>query len=198
MPAHPSPGFKVFGIGLSRTGTQSLTAALGLLGFRVVHYPVDAGTLQTLVRGDARFPLLAHFDGLADITVAPYFAELSDLYPDSRFVLTLRERGAWLRSCEAHFAARPAFEAAVDPQQAVPLEIRRFLRAAVYGCHDFHPRRFALAYERHLAAVRAHFEHRPGRLLELDVTAGQGFERLAPFLGLPVPAQAFPHRGRAG
>lgn len=198
MPAAPPPRFKVFGIGLSRTGTQSLTAALQLLGWRLVHYPVDAGTLETLVRGDARFPLLERFDGLADITVVPYYAELAERHPDSRFVLTLRERGAWLRSCRAFFAARPAFEAVDDPAQRVHLEVRRFLRAAVYASYDFDEARFARVYDRHVAAVRSFFADRPGRLLELDITAGQGFERLAPFLGAPVPALPFPHRGRAG
>ena len=34
-----SKRMKVFGIGLSRTGTTSLTAALSMLGINVVHYP---------------------------------------------------------------------------------------------------------------------------------------------------------------
>jgi hypothetical protein len=52
--------FKVFGIGLSRTGTHSLTGALHALGFDTVHYPTDRATLETLARGDVRFPLLAY------------------------------------------------------------------------------------------------------------------------------------------
>lgn len=187
---------KVFGIGLSRTGTQSLTAALRVLGFSVVHYPTDAGTLETLVRGDARFPLLEQHDGIADITVAPYFVDLAARYPDSRFILTLRERESWLRSCRGHFGARPAFEAADSEALRVQLAVRRFLRAAVYATYDFHEARFLQAYERHVATVRQHFATQPGRLLELDITAGDGYAKLAPFLGRPVPDQPFPHRGR--
>ncbi len=190
------PPAKVFGIGLSRTGTQSLTAALHLLGLQVVHYPTDAGTLETLARGDGRFPLLQVCDGLADITTVPVVAQLDALHPGSRFVLTVRERGAWLRSCEAFFATRPAFEPARDESHRVYLELRRFLRAAVYGCYGFHAQRFEAAYERHLAAMQQLFAGRPEQLLVLDIAAGEGFERLAPFLGRPVPALPFPHRGR--
>lgn len=190
--------FKVFGIGLSRTGTQSLSHALNLLGWRAIHYPVDAATLETLARGDARFPLLEAYDGITDITVAPFVAELADRYPDSRFVLTLRGREDWLRSCREHFASRPAFAPGDEAGQRVALEIRRFLRAAVYGCYDFHPGRYAQAWDRHLETVRLRFADEPHRLLEMDIPAGQGWERLAPFLGQAVPARPFPHRGRRG
>lgn len=187
---------KVFGIGLSRTGTQSLTAALRVLGFSVIHYPTDPGTLDTLVRGDARFPLLDVHDGIADITAAPYYGDLDALHPGSRFILTVRERAGWLRSCREHFGARPAFEPADSEALRVHLAIRRFLRAAVYASYDFHEARFVHAYAQHLAAVRQHFAGRPGQLLELDIDAGEGYEKLAPFLGVPVPDPPFPHRGR--
>lgn len=47
---------KVFGIGLSRTGTYSLSKALDVLGFYTIHYPIDPTTLLALFNGDAAFP----------------------------------------------------------------------------------------------------------------------------------------------
>ena len=82
--------FKIFGIGLSKTGTTSLHVALEILGYSSVHYPV---TWEEFDRYDA-----AH-----DITVASRFEELDKLYPGSRFILTLRDLNQWLRSCENHF-----------------------------------------------------------------------------------------------
>ena len=38
---------KVFGIGLSRTGTTSLSEALGILGFSAVHYPATMRDIET-------------------------------------------------------------------------------------------------------------------------------------------------------
>ncbi|MFE4514240.1 sulfotransferase family protein [Kitasatospora sp. NPDC056783] len=182
---------KVFGIGLSRTGTRSLTAALGVLGFDVVHYPVDRATHRTLVAGSARFPLLESRDGLTDITVVPYYQDLDLAWPGSRFVLTVREEESWLRSCRTHWE-RPLPDRGDDRDVRLEREVQRFLRAAVYGCHAFHPERFRRVYRRHVADVTRYFADREDDLLVLDVVAGEGYERLAPFLGAPVPDEPFP------
>lgn len=187
--------FRVFGIGLSRTGTRSLTAALHVLGIDTIHYPIDEGTLRALTTGRLDFGVLDAFDGITDITVAPYYAELARRHPDARFVLTVREEEAWLRSCERHWTGRDAFAPAPTPAAETHMQIRRFLRAAVYGTYDFEPERFRLVYRRHVDAVRRHFASEPGRLLELDITAGDGWDALASFLDRPIPAQPFPHKG---
>ncbi|UJR80840.1 sulfotransferase family protein [Sandaracinus amylolyticus] len=199
-PAPKKP--KVFGLGLSRTGTRSLTAALHVLGFDTVHYPTDRATLDTLVRGDARFPLLDHYDGMTDITTAPYFEDFDRLYPGSKFVLTVRDTPAWLQSCRNHWTGRSAYEAAStsDPiaaeEHRVHMEIRRFLRAAVYASYEFDEARFERAHRRHVENVTRYFANRPNDLLVLDIAGGDGFEKLAPFLGVPVPEQPFPHKGK--
>lgn len=192
---------KVFGLGLSRTGTRSLTAALHVLGFDTVHYPTDRATLDTLVRGDARFPLLDHYDGITDITVSPYFEDLDRNIPGAKFVLTVRDEEPWLRSCQNHWTGRSAFEEAPKDgrgheEHAIHMEIRRFLRAAVYAGYEYEPERFRRAYRRHVDAVTRYFAGRPGDLLVLDIAAGDGYEKLAPFLGVPVPEQPFPHKGK--
>ena len=38
---------------------------------------------------------------------------------------------------------------------------------------------------------------RPGKLVEMDFSSGDGWEKLCPFLGLPVPAKPFPHANKA-
>lgn len=179
---------KVFGIGLSRTGTRSLAAALDILGFDVAHYPTDQKTYETLIRGDAHFPLLNHYDGMTDITVVPYYEELDNAWPGSKFVLTVRDEVDWLNSCHWHWN-RPRDPH--DPQW----KVRHFLRAAVYGCYDFNEARFRCVYRRHVDNVTRYFANRHDHFLRLDITAGQGYELLAPFLGLPVPSKPFPHKG---
>jgi hypothetical protein len=187
---------KVFGLGLSRTGTRSLTAALHVLGFDTVHYPTDASTLETLVRGDARFPLLEHYDGITDITVAPYFEDLDRAYPGSKFILTVRDEASWLRSCRNHWMDRSAYEPGEGEEHRIHMEIRRFLRAAVYASYEFDEARFVRAYRRHVDTVLRYFAGRPQDLLVLDICGGEGYEKLAPFLGVPIPSQPFPHKGK--
>jgi hypothetical protein len=187
---------KVFGLGLSRTGTRSLSAALHVLGFDTLHYPTDQATLETLMRGDVKFPALDHYDGMTDITVSPYFEDLDQTYPGSKFILTVRDEEGWLRSCSNHWTGRPAFEETEEPERKVHLEIRRFLRAAVYGSYEFHPERFVRTMRRHVDNVKRYFADRPNDLLVLDIAGGDGYEKLAPFLGCPLPTQPFPHKGK--
>lgn len=192
-PARP----KVFGLGLSRTGTRSLTAALHVLGWDTVHYPTDAASFEAMSRGDGAFPLLSQYDGLTDITTIPFVHELDARFPRSKFILTTREEKGWLASCANHWSGRSPFEPIEDEEHRVHMEIRRFLRAAVYGCYDFSPERFARVRNEHHAAMRGYFAKRPGDFLELDVTVGDGWQKLAPFLGVPIPEHPFPHKGKS-
>lgn len=185
---------KVFGVGLSRTGTRSLTAALRVLGFDTVHYPTDRATLDTLARGDACFSLLEHYAGITDITVSPYYEDLDHRWPGSKFILTVRDEESWLRSCRTHWANPSNYKK--GEEHRVYMEIKWFLRAAVYGCHEFNEERFRRAYRRHVENVTRYFTGRENDLLVLNIAAGEGYERLAPFLGVPVPEQPFPHNKR--
>jgi hypothetical protein len=145
---------KLFGIGLSRTGTSSLTAALSRLGYSGVHWPSDPLTqyqLLTYLRGDSDgFMLTAadRYDVLTDTPIACVYRELSIAYPDSRFILTTRDEEPWLRSCAAfwsrpRFSHRPEFG---DYCVAVNTHL--------YGRPDFEATSFRAAYANHTARVK--------------------------------------------
>lgn len=187
---------KVFGIGLSRTGTRSLTKALQILGYNVEHYPDDDDTYTELSNGQCDLSILAVLDGLTDIGTVPFYRQFDELYPGSKFILTVRsDTVGWLQSCENHYFNRPAFQPADDPDDEVHYLMRQFLRAAVYGCYSFNRERYLAVYNRHLEDVQAYFKDRPDDLLILDAGKGEGFEKLAPFLDRPVPAEPYPHKG---
>jgi hypothetical protein len=191
----PSPRPKVFGIGLSRTGTRSLTAALHVLGIDTVHYPADAATLAALEAGDGRFPLLAHYDGITDVTTIPALEQLDRLHPGAKFVLTVRDEASWLRACRKQWHAREP-RRVDDETRRLQQALHARLARAVYGGEDFDAGRFARVRREHHERVRRHFASRPGDLLVLDIVGGEGWERLAPFFGLEVPTQPFPHKGK--
>lgn len=186
---------KIFGLGLSRTGTRSLTSALQVLGYDCSHYPIDEDTYTELSHAQYDLTLLKYYDGLTDITTAPFYREFDKLYPGSKFILTVREKEGWLRSCAHHWFNRPAFKETDDPDDLVHLRMRQFLRSAVYGCYNFDPKRFSDVYDRYVREVMEFFKDRPEDLLILDVCSGEGFEKLAPFLDRPVPSEPFPHKG---
>ena len=191
--AAPKP--KVFGLGLSRTGTRSLTSALQILGLDLVHYPIDEDTYSELANGQYDLSILKHHDGLTDITASPYFAQFDKAYPGSKFILTVREKQSWLKSCQNHWYNRPAFKPTDNPDDETHMRMRQLLRAATYGCYSFVPERFSWVYDEHVRSVRDYFKDRPEDLLVIDICAGEGFEKLAAFLERPEPTEPMPHKG---
>jgi len=161
---------KIFGIGLSKTGTSSLSRALEVLGYSCVHFP----------RNDRA---IAAHDASTDAPVAEIFEELDRRFPGSKFIYTVRDRERWLRSCERYYAVR----------QRRPDELAVRLRRAFYGTVEFDAELFAAGYERHEQRVLDYFAGRPDDLLVLDLTgADAGWEKLCGFLGREVPSVDFP------
>ncbi len=169
------PG-KVFGIGLSRTATTSLTEALRILGLSAVHFPTSDAEIE------------AH-QAATDSSVADIFEALDDRYPGSLFIMTARPRADWLASCERFWKSHQ--------QEFSTNAIKMNLHRRLYEDLDFEASRFSRAYNRHLERVYTHFANRPDDLLMLDICGGGDiWTPLAAFLGLAKPNIAFPHRNR--
>jgi len=77
---------KVWGIGLSRTGTTSLTRILREAGLNIIHYPTNKQMYDPSV------------DGATDIPVTINFKHLDAVYPDSKFIYTIRHEDDWVNS----------------------------------------------------------------------------------------------------
>ena len=176
---------KVFGIGLSRTGTTSLGEALNILGIKTIHYPSDRITIDELKKGNYKLSILKTYQGVVDIPVAPYYPQFDKLYPGSKFILTVREIRSWLRSVENFW--RLWWESDLHRKQF------DFIGACVYGALNFNEDRFRYVFETHCRNVREYFVHRPDDLLVMSILDGDGWEKLCPFLGLPIPQKPFPH-----
>lgn len=173
MTERPPPGGKIFGIGLSRTGTSSLTRALRLLGYSAVHFPRNR---QQIDRHDAA----------TDTPVAAEFEWLDAHYPGSKFIYTVRDLDTWLDSCRRLW--RKWKTTRFDPSTFITR-----LHIQLYGSVDFSRDGFADAYRRHDSRVRRYFAGQSDRLLVLDICSGEsGWETLCPFLDRPAPAVPFP------
>lgn len=175
---------KVFGIGLSRTGTLSLSLALDQLGWYCVHFPNDDVTFRQLRCGDLDLACLEQYDAVCDTPIVPYFVQLAERLPDSKFILTIRDLADWHSSAE-HFW-KVDWEDQLDPYH-------RFVNTAVYGIEVYERTRFDFVYRRHVQEVLYYFRDKPGRLLVMDICAGEGWDKLCPFLGIDIPDVSFPH-----
>jgi len=190
--AELTPTGRIIGVGLNKTGTTTLGQALNMLGFRTIDYPTDPRTLEQLEHGDYRLDILNEYVGVTDTPVGLFYPQLDKCYPGSRFILTVREKAAWLRSVRDHWPF-------VMDWSQYEENFRRFTYyafTAVYGAHHFNEDRYSYVYDTHLAGVLAYFQERPEDLLVMDICAGEGWEKLCPFLGVPIPEQPFPFLNR--
>jgi len=178
------PRPKVFGIGLSKTGTTSLFAALHRLGFRAATYRhMKRAKMSGWFDGDFSEDYLAKWDAVTDLPIATYFHDLDRRYPGSKFILTCREIESWLDSVRRHWAVQPIRRKGFG----------RKVRMATYGIAGFDAERFRFVYEAHERNVRWTFRDRPEDLLIMDLAAGDGWPELCAFLGHELPDESFPH-----
>lgn len=184
---------KIFGVGLSKTGTTSLGHALELLGIETVHYPYDERTYEELTHSKYKLSILNTCQAIVDITVAPYYEQLDRAHPKSKFILTIRDKDAWLNSVEKHWER---IQSCLERDHKFS-RFTRFITASTYGTWTFEPGRFSYVYDVHTKNVKDYFEGRCEDLLIMDICGGQGWNLLCPFLGIPVPPNLFPHFNRA-
>jgi hypothetical protein len=167
---------KIFGVGLSRTGTSTLVNALGILGFSAVHFP-------------HRDSDIVNNDAAADTPIAANFVQLDRMFPNSKFIYTTRNIEDWLSSCARFWAKRQAI---FDSEKPIT-----DLHQRLYKTTTFDRELFTAAYRRHDAFVRKYFADRPDDWIEFDICEGGGdWPVLCKFLGTDIPTIPFPWSNR--
>jgi len=192
-PTFPDTGAaKVFCIGLSRTATSSLDAALKMLGLQTLHW-VNPYTKALISEQD-----LFLFDGFSDIGISWQFERLYATFPNARFIYTTRPIESWAKSMTSHYRRRHGVMEPKDLRQ--PAFQQRFNGAAglaemnLYGRHNA----WDESYREFDRRVKQFFADKPaGKLLELAICEGEGWEKLCLFLDVPVPAAPFPVKNTA-
>ncbi|RAL13892.1 sulfotransferase family protein [Aspergillus homomorphus CBS 101889] len=203
----PRPGteLQVIGAGLSRTGTASFSAALEILLESPIYHggtqqtmgsPVEIKTWNRLLRawlaGDRATTLSLLRErtaGYAAITDAPgshLVPELLELYPNSKVIVTVRDRDAWVKSMEqiASLSTLWFLRAVLLPLPGMRHFVTyiSLVRAQWDRIYDG-DRVTASIYERHIAWLK---EIVPAdRLVFFDVR--DGWEPLCQALGKEVP-----------
>ncbi len=173
---------KIFGIGLSKTGTTSLAHALDILGYKVKDCLGLANFKKGHISSIDKTALQSH-DALTDTPIPSFYRELDVEFPNSKFILTIREMDAWLNSCKKQFNQKLA-----DKQT----EAHNQLFMDLYDTTVFDEEKFRAGYKRFVEGVLEYFKDRPDDLLVIDISNGEGWEKLCPFLGKPAPNIPFP------
>lgn len=166
---------KIFGIGLSRTGTTTLNDVLVQLGYNVVHYPSE----------DELWGF--HTDGATDIPVIPEYKELDRKFPNSKFILTVRNKEQWLDSIVPYLERKRGWNMA--PRQVT-------IRSLVYGTPFPNRAEAEKAYDYHMNDMLTYFKNRKQDLLVLDIIGGDSTKLLTDFLGVDPIDPVFPHKNK--
>ncbi|TKA29949.1 hypothetical protein B0A54_15075 [Friedmanniomyces endolithicus] len=206
---------QVLSLGLCRTGTLSMQAALALLDYSSpYHYSSIFANVQDADMWNAALrakyfgrgkvfgrqewdQLLGHCGAVTDVPAACFWRELSEAYPEAKVVLVVRDEDKWFKSCCT------LLDGALDP---FGLYVLRFTDPFWFGriitCASLYieglfgstnavvaKAKARAAYRRHNAEIRATVPKE--RLLEYKL--GSGWESLCAFLGKEVPGVPFPN-----
>lgn len=167
--------YKIFGIGLSRTGTTTLNHVLNQWGFNTIHYPTDRELWDP------------QNSGATDIPVIPVYKELDKKFPGSRFIYTTRDLEDWLDSIVPYFERKRNW--GISKKGSSQLKIRE----RVYGTGFPDRSQAQKAWERHREDVMSYFKDRDD-LLILDIIGKDSPKKLAKFLSVKTDLAEFPHK----
>jgi len=172
---------KVFGIGLNRTGTTTLGACLKQFGFN--HISLDRISFENYKKQefDPIFDRIEEFDSFEDWPWPLIYKEVDNLFPDSKFILTIRKTPeTWFESLCRH------------ADYTGPTDYRKY----IYGYPMPHDRKqhHLDYYLKHIKDVTDYFKNKPEKLLTICWENGDGWEKLSPFLGFECPDFQLPHK----
>ena len=187
----------VIGAGLGRTGTYSLKAALNQLGLGPCHHMEAvrqnmSGQVPLWDAAVAGHPdwaaIFKGYGSAVDWPTASFFRELAGVYPQAKFVLSVRSPESWAESfgdtiykvLGGRDNAPPAMHAWLE------MVVRVLQKAGIPAGLDREG--LIRAFNAHNAAVKAAIPAE--RLLVFE--AKQGWAPLCAFVGKPVPEGEFP------
>jgi len=171
---------KLFIIGLPRTGTTSICAALLNLDFKVAH---TALTKQSFALADV----------IADTPCFCDYRQLDQLFPNSLFVYTERQIESWLPSIQILLQKMLKFKQAGGHFNPVFQRCFNEIFELWTGDNPLSAEHLTHCFQLQQQAVFDYFDQR-NDLLRIDVSKPGSFTALLEFIGKPIKQNIeFPH-----
>jgi hypothetical protein len=175
---------KIIGMGLNKTGTKTLGECFRILGFSY-HMTCNEVAFNLWRKGDTDelMKIASVYNTFEDWPWPLLYREFDKYFPGSKFILTVRKNPeTWYRSLCNHSV------------RTGPTEYRK----AIYGEYMPHENKDSHInfYESYNQAIRDYFRERSQDFLEVCWEAGDDWDQLCHFLGLPLPNSLFPHANK--
>lgn len=174
---------KIFGIGLSKTATTSLSKALDILGYSTRDYIGVSNYIAGDLAASIDLDIIEKNNAFTDTPLPSFYKELDERYPGAKFILTTRELQAWLKSCKKQFTPKLAEKVNAAGNQVF---------MDLYGCTSYDEEKFTQGYEKYVEGVLAYFANRQQDLLVIDLCDENNWSTLCSFLNKPIPEISFP------
>lgn len=122
--------------------------------------------------------IVENYNAFEDNPWPVLFRQLDKKYPDSKFILTIREDEKWLNSVLNHFGGTST-------------DMRKW----IYGVGDpvGNEKIYLHRYQQHNREVKEFFNTRSDDLLIMNFEEGDGWDKLCAFLNHKKPKAKFPH-----
>ena len=157
---------KIFNIHFKKTGSESLTQAMRILGFKSYHYKIKKREIKDLVLND--FKGLPHFDFLSEfgseVEPAEIIQKIEERYKDPMFILTTRNKEERMESLKK-MERRIGVDIGLDKEE------------------DF--------YDKTLNFYKEYFKDK-NNLLVLPLEAPNKWQLICEFLGKEIPMKPYP------
>ena len=163
---------KIFIIGLPRTGTTSVCAAMLTLGFRVAH---TAYTDRAFNEAQV----------IADTPIFYDYQKLDQAYPNAKFIYLERSLEKWLPSIQ-QLLARMHVNLIRDDGGFNPIIKRCYQETfSPYSIENINSFEFLTqCYQQHKSQAQAHFKNRASDFLSIDISANDSYTKLTQFLAI--------------
>lgn len=162
---------KIFGIGLSRTGTTTLDSILCQYSYKCIHF------IPELLKKEPQWDVIERYDVLSDSPIPMLYKECDRRYPNSKFILTTRNIDSWLSSMKWMFTEG---KSVFNWGRLEPRYHKKF-----YGTKTYNKKILEVHWRNYHNDVSNYFLNRPNDLLVINIEEGFNLNQLCDFLEIP-------------
>lgn len=173
-------GFKVWGVGLGKSGGRSLAKALSSLGYKISSNPCY---IDDFSRDNQ--------DGTVDGATALHYQYLDIRFPNSKFILTTKNLTDWLDLAKKELDGLELQERISKGLHIYEPTVRSI--SSNWGCSEYREDYLIQKYYSHHNSVVSYFAGRPDKLIVVDTSSPCGWKGICEHLGEPIPECPFPH-----
>ena len=203
---------KIFCVGFNKTGTTSVEHTLREFGYSLGNQAVAEMLVEDWYRNDfdrlIRFCYTAQAFQDIPFSLPQTYRYLDKAFPRAKFILTVRDsKQQWFESLVKFHTKLFSSDAKRPPNEAdlvnAPYRymgyaldvIQKVYKYPEVGLYDFEF--YTNVYEGHNRDVETYFSDRPDKLLILNVSESDAYQRLAVFLNIQVPPKKkFPWKNK--